>query len=235
VSLKKSFGNMYPWVSHCHTHLAGECSHHCSYCYVGRGRFGRAEKYTGPVCLVDKELAVDYGTGKTIFIEHMNDLFCGDVPGKWIDEVMAHARRYPGNSYVFQTKDPLRALYWRGYFPDNALIGTTIETNRLVECSKAPPPLSRQTGIKLLRERGKRVFVTIEPIMDFDVETLVTWVVDIRPEFVNIGADSKGSGLLEPSAEKVAVLINLLTSVGVDIRQKKNLYRLIQEFPKEKL
>lgn len=29
MSLKKSTGNMYPWVTHTHTHLGGECSHKC--------------------------------------------------------------------------------------------------------------------------------------------------------------------------------------------------------------
>ena len=31
-------------------------------------------KYKGPLRLIEKELAVNYGTGKTIFIEHCNDL-----------------------------------------------------------------------------------------------------------------------------------------------------------------
>ena len=235
MSLKKSFGNMYPWVSHMHTHLAGECGHRCSYCYVGRGRFGRAEKYTGPARLLEKELTVNYGIGKTIFIEHMNDLFCGDIPNEWILKIMMHVRDYPGNTYVFQTKNPERALGWRALFPDNSLIGTTIETNRPVKYSQAPPPYSRKTGIAELRDRGKRVFVTIEPIMDFDVEILEAWIAEIKPEFVNIGADSKGSNLPEPGAGKIYAFLNLLKRSGVYIREKNNLERLTQGFPKEKL
>jgi hypothetical protein len=33
MPLKKSEGNMYPWVTHTHSHLAGACPHECK-CYV---------------------------------------------------------------------------------------------------------------------------------------------------------------------------------------------------------
>lgn len=44
MALTKSKGNMYPWVTHTHTHLRGECPHGCRYCYVQameRGPYGR--------------------------------------------------------------------------------------------------------------------------------------------------------------------------------------------------
>ena len=46
------------------------------------------------------------------------------------------------------------------------------------------------------------------------------------PNFVNIGADSKGHGLVEPSMQKVNDLITRLQHGGIEIRQKKNLDRL---------
>jgi DNA repair photolyase len=51
MSLKKSNGNMYPWVTHTHAHLGGECPHRCAYCYVDNPRFGRPAKYTGALRL----------------------------------------------------------------------------------------------------------------------------------------------------------------------------------------
>lgn len=35
MSLKKSKGNMYDWVSHTHSHLSGKCGHQCGYCLDG--------------------------------------------------------------------------------------------------------------------------------------------------------------------------------------------------------
>ncbi len=68
MPLKKSSGNMYPWVTHTHNHLGGECPHRCSYCYVDNPRFGRPARYTGPVRVIPDEFKVRYGTGRTIFI-----------------------------------------------------------------------------------------------------------------------------------------------------------------------
>jgi len=75
MPLQKSKGNMYPWVSNCHSHLGGECEHHCVYCYVEHSKFGRPEKYKGILRLIEEEFSVKYGSGKTIFMEHCNDLF----------------------------------------------------------------------------------------------------------------------------------------------------------------
>jgi hypothetical protein len=104
------------------------------------------------------------------------------------------------------------------------LLGTTIETNRENDF----------TGGQLIRDRAKsmsmlegfRTFVTIEPIMDFDLDELLFLLKGIQPEFVNIGADSKNHGLSEPSKEKVLELISELNKFTV-VRKKSNLDRLL--------
>lgn len=230
MSFKKSHGNMYDWVTHMHTHLGGECPHQCSYCYVGRGRWGRADKYKGELRLLEHELKVDYGTGNTIFIEHMSDMFAEDVRDEWIRDIFAHCNQYK-NTYVFQTKNPNRAYEFIDYFPQKFLMGTTIETNRDIQISKAPRPMERFLAIRQF-QFGKRadIFITIEPIMDFDVIPLTEWIFRTRPLFVNIGADSKNSNLTEPSTEKVKELIKRLQEKNIFIRKKNNLQRLIGRY-----
>jgi hypothetical protein len=71
-------------------------------------------------------------------------------------------------------------------------------------------------------------FVTIEPILDFDVLEFTRLLVFARPTFVNIGADSKNHHLPEPTRERVMQLVEALTSAGIVIRKKINLERLIQ-------
>ena len=73
--INRQTGNMYPWVTHMHSHLGGECPHKCIYCYVDNPRFGRPERYKGKLRLLDWEFKVNYESGNTIFIEHKNDLF----------------------------------------------------------------------------------------------------------------------------------------------------------------
>lgn len=228
MPLKESHGNMYDWVSHVHTHLGGECSHRCSYCYVGKTFQGRSPKYTGPPRLLENELSVDYGKGRTIFVEHMNDLFAQDIPDNWITRILFHCKRYPDNQYIFQTKNPKRATSCLSIFPPNFLFGTTIETNRPLDyLSKAPSPAERYLAIGNLKQFYRfKIFVTIEPIMDFDLAILGGWIQLLKPEFINIGADSKNSFLKEPPKQKIIDLINQIKSAGIEIRKKINLKRL---------
>lgn len=228
MSFKKSQGNMYDWVSHMHSHLAGECPHKCSYCYVQRNRFGVSDRYKGEIRLIRVELNVNYGTGKTIFIEHMNDLFAAEVPGHVIEDILDHCYRFPGNNYVFQTKNPERVLSYEGLFPVNHMIGTTIETNIDIPNSKAPRPESRFRGISALSLSGCKTFITIEPIMDFDPDVMIDWIVDARPEFVNIGADSKHCQLPEPDKIKLEYFIAGLNLRNITIKKKMNLERLLK-------
>lgn len=237
MSLKKSSGNMYPWVTHTHAHLGGECPHRCSYCYVESPRFGRPAKYQGEPRLIEHEFKVNYGSGKVIFVENCNDLFAESIPKEFILRVVRHCREWPENTYVFQTKNPARLdvlLLLHGVvFPDLYMVGSTIETNRaevLSRVSAAPSPIER---FEAMRKIPKPKFVTVEPILDFDVDILAEWLISMRTEgheyFVNIGADSKGRGLEEPSADKVLALLARLQGAGIEIRQKHNLYRLLQE------
>ncbi len=187
MSLVKSKGNMYPWVTHQHSHLGGECPHKCSYCYVNSFPFGRPEKYKGPLRLIEKEFSVNYGKGKTIFIEHCNDLFSAEVPIPMIIRVLEHCKTFPKNTYVFQTKNPDR-FGWLVY-PESSIFGTTIETNRIIPgISGAPIPEKR---MRAMEKRKGRKFVTIEPVLDFDVEILASWIDRIRPEFLNLGRIAK--------------------------------------------
>lgn len=219
---------MYDWISHMHSHLAGVCPHQCKYCYVQKNPFGVSPRYTGALRILEGEFKVNYGSGRTIFIEHMNDMFAKEVRNEWIEKIFAHCNLFSSNNhYVFQTKNPERALEFYKYFPPNSLIGTTIETNRdTSEYSQAPLPFSRYKAMVTFARSGFSTFVTIEPIMDFDVEELSRWIRDISPMFINIGADSKKCSLPEPRSEKISQLISWLQANGITIKKKTNLQRL---------
>jgi hypothetical protein len=71
-----------------------------------------------------------------------------------------------------------------------------------------------------------QTFITCEPILDFDIEVLANWIVNIKPVFVNIGADSKNHNLEEPSIEKVMELGKMISDAGIEVKEKRNLDRL---------
>lgn len=232
MPLKESKGNMYEWVTHTHTHLGGECPHRCKYCYVENPRWGRPERYKGDLRLIQNEFKVNYGSGKTIFIENCNDMFAESVPTMFIVSILGHCSVWPGNDYVFQTKNPERYLHtpFHDFFPEgNIILGTTIETNRPMNgISEALDPEERVAAMERIRKEKKeiRTFVTIEPVLDFDVKPFAEMIARINPTFINLGADSKGHGLPEPTVEKVMNLSLELHKYGIELREKHNLKRL---------
>lgn len=226
---------MYDWVTHTHSHLGGKCPHGCSYCYVQAMavKFDTMKaRYGGPICLIESELDVKYGEGKTIFIEHMNDLFADAVPADFVVRILQHCAKFPKNTYVFQTKNPGRLVnVFIDRIPQGSIVGTTIETNRYYPeiMNDCPLVVCRQIGMLQIKQRRPDLkrFVTVEPILDLDPKELADGIAEIAPDFLNIGADSKKRGLPEPSAETIQAFLAALAARGVTIRKKNNLGRLM--------
>jgi DNA repair photolyase len=199
------------------------CSYHCSYCYAKPWQKPTPE-------IIPAQLTKIRGSGKKIFIGHLGDLFCKDMPDYIINAVIIRCLECPGNQYIFQTKNPARYLTRDNLFPENSILGTTVETDNeyLLACnSKAPFPLVRFAAIKTLKERQPEIktFITCEPIMKFS-EFFADSIIFARPDFVNIGADSKHHNLPEPTYAEVLELIERIKGAGIEIRVKSNLGRL---------
>lgn len=218
-SLRKSKGNMYDWVTHTWSPIVG-CSHQCSYCYVRKN-------HTLPeIPVLNVDDFPDLRSGRVIFVGHLCDMFSDATNMMHIADVLAHCRKYD-NEYVFQTKNLEKLLVAKEVFPEKYMVGTTVETNRadlLAELSKAPPPEER---LKVFRSLRCRKFITIEPVLDFDAESFASMILTSGADFVNIGADSKGHDLKEPSKENLIDFINRLLSGGIQIRKKINLARIL--------
>jgi DNA repair photolyase len=233
MSIQKATGNMYPWVDYVHSYLRGACPYACPYCYVQAiaKRFNNWAMQ-GPLRFDDEQLKVDYGVdkyrGKTIFVEHTHDLFHPDVETSTILSVLHNCWHAPFTTFVFQTRNTMRAaLRWKE-FPFPCMVGTTIETTHVDSLGEFPS--NRAIGLRRIRElagEGMKTFVTIEPILEFDLFEMIGLIALAKPDFVNIGADSKGTGLQEPSKEKVFALIEGIKRLGIEIRTKRNLERLI--------
>lgn len=221
--MKKS--NMYDWCTPWNP-LAGECPHKCVYCSTKSIPWKSVrEKYSGELRLDEKAMKKNLGKGKTWFVCAQNDLFA--APQEFIHRILGRCKEFPENEYVFQTKNPERMFYiGKLRWPENNIVGCTIETNRhYVGWSSTPKQIER---VQWMVQIQGRKFITCEPLMDFDPEILGGWIKATNPEFVNIGADSHKNRLPEPSADKIKVLIEKLTEYGIEIREKRNLERLMK-------
>jgi len=231
MSLNKSKGNMYEFVTHTWNTIKGACPHDCSYCYMKR--WGNQK----PVRFDEKELKTDLGSGNFIFVGSSCDMFAGSIPQEWIEKTLNKLRS--GNHYLLQSKNPKRILEFdlMRKISMNASICTTIETNRWYPeiMRDSPTPAARAEAMNAMNppssykpERiSHRLYVTIEPIIDFDLEEMLELIRACNPEQVNIGADSGGNNLPEPSAEKLRDLIAGLREFTT-IHSKRNLGRLLK-------
>lgn len=217
--LNKSKGNMYAFITHTKNYLKGKCPHNCPYCYMKQFNLQ-------PMRFDTKELNENMGKNKFIFVGSSCDPFANDVNSDWIKQILSHCNQYPLNKYLFQSKNPERFQEFIGLYPPNTTLGTTIETNRHypLMLADAPPMNNRIVGMKAISNIFDTM-VTIEPIMDFDTPELINIIKAINPQWVNIGADSKGHKLPEPNAEKIKDLLWNLHDV-TDVKIKPNLTRI---------
>jgi DNA repair photolyase len=181
--------------------------------------------------LVETELHTNLGRFSVIFVCSGCDLFAPDIPDEYISKVVAYTHRFKNNVYLFQTKNPQRIVSSSYGLSDGIhQICTTIETNRWVPeiMRNAPPPTLRALALAQLAEQGYVTMVTVEPIMDFDLEKMLRLIRITKAMQVNIGADSGHNHLPEPSSEKIAALIEALRPF-TRIYLKPNLKRLYKE------
>jgi len=219
VGLNIQKGNMYSWVTHTWNCIKGACPHDCSYCYMKIYKLN-------PVRFDTKELKTDMGNGNTIFVGSSCDTFAEDIPDEWIDLMLEHLRMYPDNTYLIQSKNPKRIIDWEVDLPPRFIIGTTIESNRCC-CDWTPKaPCTSQRYLAML-DIDLPKMVSIEPIMDFDLDIFAEWIVDIAPDFVSIGADSKWHDLPEPDGNKLRSFIDAISEF-TEIKAKNNLSRLLK-------
>lgn len=186
------------------------------------------ERYSGELFLIEKELLKNEGSGEVIFVQDCGDLFASSVPAEWIEKVLKHLCDYPDNTYLFQTKNPMRFFDFMGKYPPKKILGTTLESNRDYQISKAPSPFMRHIEMKGLSKYNVETMISIEPVMDFDLEVFTDWIREINPKFVSVGADSKfRTKLEEPSKEKLERLVVILKTF-TEVKNKDNLKRLMQ-------
>ena len=219
MPLRESKGNMYGFVSHTFNTIKGKCEHDCAYCYMKRWGGFKSVRFD------EKETRLNLGCGKCIFVGSSNDMFASSIPEEWVIKTLNHLNRFD-NSYLFQSKNPAGINKFSHLLPKKSTICTTIETNRLYPewMGKTPEPGARAEAMDRLNKLTR--YVTIEPVLDFDIIPLVEMIKRCEPVQVNVGADSGKHGMPEPSSKKLLELIDKLGRF-TKVENKTNLSRLL--------
>jgi hypothetical protein len=212
------------------------CTFECSYCSVRQmvaTRFKDHPKYMGTFepRISERELARrNFKPGDWVFVGYMGDVACQPVIYR-LKLVLDRIRFMPDVNFYLQSKNPeyfVDFLESGGDIPENVVLGTTMETNRLTPQSSAPSPADRyfyMRDLKIVHRR--RIMISVEPVMDFNLSIFLPWLQTLRPERVFIGADNYGNNLPEPSAGELHRLIDRLRADDIEVIEKPGLERLL--------
>jgi len=212
------------------------CKHGCKYCYARdiANRFfptGFTPTLYPNRLLAPSKMEIpedrEHESGiNNVFVCSMADLFGDWVPQEWIDQVLDAVRNAPEWNFIFLTKNPKRyiGIEW----PENAWVGTTVDTQERVEA--AVDAFSQiEANVK---------FLSCEPLKEhlqfnseeYDIEgewlSVFNWVI--------IGGQSGSSGeeADQPEWEWVESLHNQARNAGCAIYWKPNLTVKPKEYPK---
>jgi len=213
------------------------CDHDCLYC---RPSFQRNIKRASGRCPQRSpdgttkcyafephfhEERLDQRLPRTRFLQFIFPCANGDIAFATDDQVrriLETIRGHDDRTFLLQTKDPGRAFNRPGItLPRNLVAGITLETNRdmfALMVSKAPPPTQRYQDFVAVEHTQK--MVTIEPVLDFDLEVMLDWMTRIQPVMVWLGYDSKHCNLPEPSVDKAKQLHWELSLLGIPVLLK---------------
>jgi len=185
------------------------------------------KRKVGTLRFAEKEMRTSLGQGNFIFLGSATDMWSEAVPSEWIVRALEYCKKF-NNQYFFQSKSPARFEEFLDRLPPQSILCTTVETNREHRFSEAPSTIDRLETMLKLRKDGHSypLHITIEPVMDFDVEEFARWIEAIRPEQVNIGANTNNDVQLpEPSRDKLMEFADTIAPY-TDIHWKKNINRL---------
>ncbi len=220
MPLNKAKGRMFKSVGWTWNPCVG-CTHHCAYCWAKsiRQRWGKPFEPALQESAFNDKFPND---GTWIFVGSMCDLFCEGMKDEWIKRVIDEASKATNNRFLFQTKNPGRAIEWLPAMDSlklRPILGTTIETNRDTPWSDAPTPTERFLQLWYSTDEHAYsthdTFLSLEPLSDFDLHTLFYMIKTIGPLAVEIGLENYTKYLPRPSPEKVRSLIDRLQKENI--------------------
>lgn len=212
---------MFTFITETWNPLGGKCPHACVYCWANvlKNRYN-FKKYMGKPFIIENELKRNFRDGSFVFACDMTDLLAKNVPNTYIETILAYIKTQKC-FFLLETKNPERYLNFLNHIPLTVYLGTTIESNRnYPKISKAPSQHNRiKAMITLSFIQQNPLFLSIEPILDFDLDVFVQIIKRIKPWAVAVGYDNYNHKLPEPALAKTMQLIEALEKFTIVYRK----------------
>lgn len=198
--------------------LQSFCPYGCVYCWAKKyqGRHINAET-------LKNRWNRRFKKGSFIFLNDLTDAFAYNVPDVEILATYRFIRLSPEAKFLLMTKNPDR--YVNLCPPENAILGCTIESDAssdtYINHSNAPTPLHRIAVMEGLASAGFHdLFISIEPIMEFNRIWFPEVLTTIKPWGIAVGYDNYSWNLPEPSLARTNELIVELRKQGIIVYEK---------------
>ena len=207
--------------------ITGQCPYSCSYCWAKRlAKRYNMEKYKGKPKLDIRK--TNFEKHKFVFVGDMRDLFSEDIPLAYLIKILEIIAQNKNTMFLFLSKNPRRYLELIKQVsdvPKNIVWGATIETDSLSiydGISRAPDPFDRYEAMTHLKWHlpKAKLFISVEPILDFSMWRFTQWLVQLAPWKIAIGYDNYGHKLREPPRSKTQSLIEYLGIKGISLEIK---------------
>jgi len=231
MTLNKAKGRMFRSVGYTFNPIAG-CTHDCKYCWAKslNARYGRTFEPQFREHYLKDKMPND---GSWIFVGSMGDIGCDGVPEEWREKLYDFIEHDKSNNiFLLQSKNPSVFTANRErleYIKHKIVLGTTLETTEETPWSVAPDPFSRAVSLSYMKHNhGYRTFLSLEPLSDFDVGCMSSWIKEIKPEAIEIGLENYTHFTTKPSDEKILKLLDFLDDYKIPYLLKENLDYLNQ-------
>jgi len=216
---------MFPFITCTWNPIGGPCPSNCCYCWAkALIEKHQMKKYLKAEPYFDEKAKLKAKDGDFVFVQDMSDLFAHTVPTMAQFRVMQIIMNHPKIKFLLLTKHvyPYHGFLNLRAIPENVVLGVTVETNQMIfqtpshyqsyqQISRAPLPTNRLYWLSFLSQFRHDLFISIEPILDFNLETFVYYLKAIKPKMVCVGYDNYDNKLPEPMLNKTEQLINELS------------------------
>ena len=223
---------MFGFITSTMNHLCGDC-YNCRYCYI-HGKKGMKtrfpnlkEKYSGKFRLDENVFKKNIKSGKFVFFCDCIDYLHKDVPEWMILKIFNWIKEHSFRNIKFLslTKNPIRYLEFKKVLPPNMILGCTIESDIDYPVYSNAPLQSER--IKVMLEIANDInlshykrFISVEPILNFNMDSFFYSLQFIMPYMVAIGYDNHRHHLNEPLLYRTLELIKRLEKVYYHVKRE---------------
>ena len=229
MGLNKAKGRMFKSVGWTWNPIAG-CTHKCKYCWAKSlsDVYGRSFEPQFREHYLKDKMPND---GSWIFVGSMGDIGCEGVQSEWLSKLLDFIENDTSNNiFLLQSKNP-SIFYDKKQRLENIknkiVLGTTLETTEETPWSRAPSTFKRALNLATMKQNyGFRTFLSLEPLSDFNLEKMMSFIEEIQPEAVEIGLENYTNHTTKPPEWKIVALIHWLKEQKIEYVLKENLEHL---------